>query len=158
MSVTFKSIIFRTRGGPTQGWGNIFRLSWFALYCRDHGVDNITFFVEGPEEVSSYISSLNFVVVNLDEGISLEDEEKIFSMHPESDVIVMEMLESNYDRQKTLKKFTKKLVVFDDLMEHQYCSDLLVCGQNLPNYGNKSISDDSTIFKTGYKYFMANCV
>ena len=77
-------------------------------------------------------------------------------MHPESDVIVMEMLESNYDRQKTLKKFTKKLVVFDDLMEHQYCSDLLVCGQNLPNYGNKSISDDSTIFKTGYKYFMAN--
>lgn len=154
--MTFKSVNFRTRGGSTQGWGNIFRLSWFASYCRDRGVNNITFFVEGPKEVSSYLASLNFVVVNLDEGISLEDEKKIFSKYPESDVIVMEMLESNYDRQKILKKFTKKLVVFDDLMDHQYCSNLLVCGQDLPNYGNKSISDDITIFKTGYRYFMAN--
>ena len=151
----FKSIYFRTRGGLTQGWGNIFRLSWFAGYCRSKGCNDITFFVEGPVEVCNYLISLDFLVVNLAEGITLEKEKKIFSQYKNSDLLIMEMLESHYERQLLLKNYTNKLVVFDDLLEHKYCSDLVFCGQNLPDYGNKFISDSSTDFKIGYKYFMA---
>ena len=46
-------IVYRTRGGPTQGWGNVFRLASFAERCRDRGHADATFLAEGPPEAVS---------------------------------------------------------------------------------------------------------
>ena len=148
-------IYFRTRGGPTQGWGNIFRLSTFASYCRERGCPDITFFVEGPQEVHDYLGTQRLRVVPIPEDIGLSDESEIFAKAPCADVLIIEMLDCNYQRQSHLRKFTDKLVVFDDLLDHGYCADLVVCGQPLPSYGNRCISDSRTEFLLGLDYFLS---
>ena len=150
-----KTIYFRTRGGSTQGWGNIIRLGAFAEYCRQKGHSNILFFVEGPVEVLNYIKNLDFRIIKLPEDISLDDEFEIFNKQPNADVIIMEMLDCNYYRQAMLKKYSNKLVVFDDLLDHIYCADIVVCGQALPNYDNKEISSKETTFLVGLEYFLS---
>ncbi len=148
------SIHFRSRGGATQGWGNIFRLATFARYCMEQGHGEICFFVEGPREVRTYLEEQDFKVVSLPEKLSLSEEAKIMSEYSNSDVLIMEMLECSYERQRMLRRHTGKLVVFDDLLDHYYCADIVVCGQVLPGYGNCSISEKRTRFFTGYDYFM----
>ncbi len=149
-----KNIYFRSRGGSSQGWGNIFRLVSFAAYCRQKEQYSIIFLVEGPKEVSDYIKRHGFRVVELPEDISLAEESKVFSCYPKSDIIIVEMLDCNYLRQRMLKEHCSKLVVFDDLLDHIYCADFVVCGQALPDYGNKEVSDPSTQFFLGFDYFL----
>lgn len=145
---------FRTRGGPIHGWGNIFRLVSFAGYCRERGVQSILFFVEGPKEVQDFILKQGFSVVHLPENLSLEEEEGIVSNYPRPDVLIIEMLDCNYYLQTMLRKHTHKLIIFDDLLDHYYCADLVVCGQALPDYGNLDISAPGTDFLLGFEYFL----
>ncbi len=149
-----KTLYFRTRGGPVHGWGNIIRLGSFAEYCRKRGHKDILFFVEGPDTVISYLNHCGFQVVKLLEDVSLEEESDIFSKYSKSDVLIVEMEDCNYYRQLMLKEYTLKLVVFDDLLDHQYCADMVVCGQALPSYGNKEISNPDTKFLLGFNYFL----
>ena len=149
-----KTLYFRTRGGPVHGWGNIIRLGSFAEYCRGYGHKDIRFFVEGPKEVVTYLNHCGFKVVELPEDVSLEDESNIFSKYTKPDVLIVEMEDCNYYRQQMLKEHTPKLIVFDDLLDHQYCADLVVCGQALPSYDNKEISNPDTQFLLGFDYFL----
>ena len=149
-----KRVYFRTRGGPTHGWGNIFRLVSFAEYCRQQGQQDLLFFVEGPPEVTECLENLCFKVISLGEDVGLVREREILKKYPRPDVMVMEMLDCTYERQAVLKEFAKLLVVFDDLLDQRYCADLVICGQDLPGYGNQSISDQGTRFFTGPEYFM----
>ena len=149
-----ETLYFRTRGGPVHGWGNIIRLSSFAEYCRRRGHKDVCFFVEGPEEVVAYLNHCRFQVIELPEDVSLGDESNIFSKYSKPDVLIVEMEDCNYYRQQMLNEHTHKLVVFDDLLDHQYCADLVVCGQELPNYGNKEISNPDTQFLLGFNYFL----
>ena len=149
-----ETLYFRTRGGPVHGWGNIIRLSSFAEYCRRRGHKDVCFFVEGPEEVIAYLNHCRFKVIELPEDVSLGDESNIFSKYSKPDVLIVEMEDCNYYRQQMLNEHTHKLVVFDDLLDHQYCADLVVCGQALPNYGNKEISNPDTQFLLGFNYFL----
>ena len=149
-----QKLYFRTRGGPLHGWGNIFRLEAFASFCRENAPSDIRFFVEGPGEIIKYLERKGFKITLLPEDISLEEESRIFAEYPKADVIFMEMLDSNYSRQAVLKKYTRQLVVFDDLLDHRYCADIVLCGQDLPGYGNIDISDRNTKFLTGTKYFL----
>jgi len=149
------TLYFRTAGGPQQGWGNVVRLTSFAEYCRDTGgFTDITFFVEGPEEVQQYVTDRNFAVVPLVDSITAKAEKQEMENHPRADYIIVEMLNISFGRQKMLKKHAEKLIVFDDLLDHRYCADLVVCGQALPSYGNKDISSLDTTFKVGLEYFL----
>ncbi len=146
-------IYFRTRGGPFQGWGNVHRLASFARYCKQRGHEEIRFFVEGPDAVHKFLRDEGFETVELQEDISLQDEWRAFNRHPKAELIVMEMLECHYDRQAMLLEHSEKLAVFDDLLDHSYCADLVVCSQALPSYSNCKISDRRTDFLLGFEYF-----
>ncbi|MBW1740204.1 MAG: hypothetical protein JRJ42_03600 [Deltaproteobacteria bacterium] len=102
----------------------------------------------------TYIEGQGFSTVDLPEDVSLKEESKVISNYPMPDIFVVEMLDCNYERQGMLKKHTHKLVVFDDLLDHIYCADLVVCGQALPDYGNKDISGAETKFLIGFDYFL----
>ncbi|QGY40886.1 hypothetical protein GM415_12350 [Pseudodesulfovibrio cashew] len=147
-------ILFRTRGGPTQGWGNVFRLAAFADLCKERGETDIHFLVEGPKEVPAFIESRGYPVTGLPDEVSLEDEGAALEALGRFDLVIMEMLECHHLRQRLLKRFADKVVVFDDLLDHTYECDLVICGQDLPSFGNISISSPATRFETGYDYFM----
>ncbi len=149
-----QSIHFRTRGGPSQGWGNVFRLTGFAEYCRERGHGTIRFFAEGPNDVIDFLRGRGFETVPLKEGTSVESEERILSAHASADVAIMEMLDCTLSRQDLLTRHTKLLAVFDDLLDHRYSADVVVCGQALPGYGNIDISSPTTTFLTGYDFFL----
>jgi spore coat polysaccharide biosynthesis predicted glycosyltransferase SpsG len=149
-----KKVFFRTRGGGNYGWGNVVRLTAFASYCNSRENYDVIFFAEGPEDVHSYIRHRGFKVVKLPENITPEEEVKRLKEYSRPDIIIMEMLDCTYERQRALKKNTDTLVVFDDLLDHIYCADIVVCAQLLPSYGNSEISDNHTRFLTGFEYFL----
>ena len=148
------SIHFRTRGGPNHGWGNIHRLANFAGRCRNVGHDNIRFFAEGPSNIAGYLDERGFETTPLAEDISLEDERRILASHPRAGVLICEMLDCTPDLQTLLADHADKLVIFDDLLDHRYDADLVVCAQALPAFGNIEISTPGTSFLAGYEYFM----
>ncbi len=147
-------LTFRTRGGPTQGWGNVFRLASFARYCREAGDARITFFAEGPREVCSYLEGQGFEVEMLPEDVEPEEEHARLSAHEPSDVVFAEMLDITPERQAVLRQHGDRLVVFDDLCDHVYDADLVVCGQDLPSHANTDLSHSRTRFLVGYEYFL----
>jgi spore coat polysaccharide biosynthesis predicted glycosyltransferase SpsG len=114
----------------------------------------VRFFVEGPDEVVSFLRNRGFEIVTLAEDIPYTQEETVLSTFPQSDVTIMEMLDCNWKRQSILRKHTRQLVVFDDLLDHTYCADVVVCAQSLPGYGNIRLSSSNTQFLLGYEYFM----
>lgn len=147
-------LFFRTRGGPTQGWGNVVRLASFAGACRARGCEDLTFFAEGPPEVHAYLRERGFAVVALPDEVTWKDEVAAYEAAGRSSVTVVEMLDVTPERQALLRRFTDRLVVFDDLCDHVYDADLVVCGQALPSYGNRELSAQETRFLLGYDYFL----
>ena len=148
------AIFFRTRGGPTQGWGNVVRLASFAQWCRDAGNHEITFFAEGPAEVATYLRERGFEVVHLPDDIDLEAEARALSEHGRAAKVFVEMLDVTPERQALLHGVCDQLIVFDDLCDHIYDADLVVCGQSLPSHANRSLSSEGTRFLTGPEYFL----
>lgn len=149
-----KRILCRTRGGRTQGWGNVFRLASFAEFCRARGRAEVTFFAEGPDEVVRFLESRGFPVVHLGEGVTLEEERAALAAHDRVDLVMVEMLDVTPGRQRLLREHTDRLVVFDDLCDHVYDADLVVCGQALPSHANRHLSAAGTKFLVGYDYFL----
>jgi len=147
-------IHFRTRGGPVQGWGNVHRLAAFAAMCRERLAAEILFFAEGPNAVADFLRQRDFEVEALADDIDLAAEEQRIARYPAGDVAIMEMLECTYARQRMLKRHARRLVVFDDLLDHRYGADVVVCGQPLPAYANRAISDSGTAFYCGLDYFI----
>ena len=145
---------FRTRGGPTQGWGNIFRLASFAHYCKEASAVDAVFFAEGPPEVETYLLEQGFEVHMLPEGLNAAEEELLLAQHERFEVIFVEMLDITPQRQAILRTMTNRLVVFDDLCDHAYDADLVVAGQDLPSHANRTISAPGTEFLVGYDYFL----
>lgn len=145
---------FRTRGGPTQGWGNIFRLASFALYCQGKGDVQSVFFAEGPPEVASYLEAQGFEVVMLTEDITPAEEDEILAQHEPVEIFFAEMLDITSERQTVLRKHAERLVVFDDLCDHIYNAHLVVSGQDLPSHANRTLSHPMTEFLVGYDYFL----
>ena len=146
---------FRTKVGPLDGWGNLFRLVALANFCLSRGELEAQFVVEGPEAaVVELIRQHGFSVTVLPEGVGVEDERRIQEDLPEASIIIVEMLNCTYERQSMLRRRTNKLVVFDDLLDQRFSADLVIGCQELPGYGNKSISDSHTKFLHGYEYFV----
>jgi spore coat polysaccharide biosynthesis predicted glycosyltransferase SpsG len=147
-------LCFRTRGGPIQGWGNIYRLASFADYCRERLDAAVVFVVEGPPEVHRFLEERDFSVVALPEDLSVAEEGQAWAAQGPIDAIIMEMLEVTYARQEMLREHAEQVVVFDDLCDHRYCADLVVCGQALPSTANRDLSADHTRFLVGPDYFL----
>ena len=149
-----QTIYFRTRGGSAYGWGNVHRIAYFAERCRSLGHDKIKIFAEGPKSVINYFKSLGFETIELLENIQPKSETLVWSKFEKCQVLICEMLDITPEKQKFLRGFTDKLVIFDDLLDHNYDADLVVSGQEVPIVGNLEISSASTKFMTGFKYFI----
>lgn len=147
-------IQFRTRGGPTHGWGNVHRLADFADFCRARGHDRIRFVVEGPESVPQYLRQRGFEALYLGDEATLADEARTLDANGRALVTIAEMLECHPARQRLLREHSGRLVVFDDLFDHAYDADLVVCGQALPHYGNVQLCGPDCRFLLGYDYFL----
>ncbi len=150
-----RRILYRTRGGPTQGWGNIVRLTSFADWCRERGHQDVLFAVEGPDDVAAYVEEQGFEVLHLGDDVSLESERAALEAHGPFDLVFVEMLDVTPARQRMLRAVGGKLVVFDDLCDHVYDADLVVCGQGLPSHANQHLSADDARFLVGYDYFLS---
>ena len=100
------------------------------------------------------MSERGFEVIQLPEDVSVQDEAQAWTQLGPSDAIIMEMLEVTWARQEMLRAHTAKLVVFDDLCDHTYCADLVVCGQVLPSTANQDLSASHTQFLMGLYYFL----
>lgn len=147
-------LYFRTRGGPTQGWGNIFRLASFAKHCQEKGQGSPLFLAEGPPEVIQYLEKRGFPTAALKEDLPLEEEEAQLRRYGHADVIFVEMLDVTPERQDLLNRYCDQLVIFDDLCDHIYDADLVVCGQALPSHANRDLSSARTRFLVGPEYFL----
>ncbi|HED66655.1 MAG TPA: hypothetical protein ENJ09_13995, partial [Planctomycetes bacterium] len=154
MSERDNRIHFRTRGGPTQGWGNVYRLASFAEQCRQRGHGQPLFFAEGPETVASFLRNRGFDVVHLPDGIGIEEERRVLADHSHAEATFLEMLEATPELQRLHRESTNLLVVFDDLCDQVYEADLVVCGQGLPSHANQALSAEGTEFLVGYDYFL----
>ena len=147
-------LAFRTRGGPTQGWGNVFRLASFAEHCRQAGSMETRFFVEGPPAVETFLVDRGFDVVTLPEDLDLVQEERVLARHDSAEVLFVEMLDITPERQRLLRRHADRLVVFDDLCDRIYDAHLVVCGQELPSHANQELGNPETRFLVGYDYFL----
>jgi len=142
-----RKIYFRTSAGGKEGWGNIFRLLTIYQILKKKEKFNNLFIFQGNNFVSKHLKSNNIRNIKLKNKVSLIDEEKILKKIGNSDITIMEMLDCNFYRQKIYKKYTKKLIVFDDILKNKYCSDKLICAQ----YTKKKIKNIN--FYSGYNYF-----
>lgn len=148
-------LFFRTRGGAEQGWGNVFRMAALAESCRRAGWTDQVFFAEGPAAVIGYLRSRELQVVPLPEGVSLAQEEQALAAQGRAATVFVEMLDVTPGRQRVLRAHGERLVVFDDLCDHVYQADVVVCGQDLPSHANAALSDPRTRFLVGYEWFPA---
>ncbi|MGE4279596.1 MAG: hypothetical protein AB7G62_08415 [Magnetospirillum sp.] len=147
-------VALRTRGGPSQGWGNVYRLAAVATALRARGHEIVCFLAEGPPEVAQMLRQRGFPAQELPDGLTAGAEADILTRAPKADLCVVEMLEIKPERQRLLRSVWPRLVVFDDLADQRYDADLVVCGQDLPGYGNQGLSAPGCRFLTGYGYFM----
>lgn len=145
-------LVFRTRGGPTHGWGHIYRLLTIAEAVRARGLTVRAFLVEGPDQVADFVRKRGFEVVKLPDDVGLEAEEKALQPFKGVALFVAEFLDVTWWRQKLWKTIGRRLLVLDDLMDHRYCADVVICAQDLPAYGNIAISETKR-FLTGPQYF-----
>lgn len=146
-------IAFRTRGGPTQGWGNIFRLLNIADQARMRGLTVRAFAVEGPDVVADFVRGRGYEVIALPDDVGLDAEEKALEAVRGVSVMVAEMLDIHWRRQSLLKRVARRLIVLDDLLDHRYCADVVICAQDLPATANIGLSAPDTRFLVGPKYF-----
>jgi len=117
-------------------------------------VTDAHFVAEGPPEVAAFLEGRGFGVTLLPDDIELEAESQAWASLPRCDAIVAELVDINLARQKMLRQHADSLIVFDDLLDHVYCADIVVCGQELPAYGNQAMSAAGTRFLVGYEYFL----
>ena len=148
-------IQIRTRVGPRHGWGNLYRLLSFARVMQSDVAADFRLLVEGSN-LEQVVNPKSGTLVQLREDISLEEEEQILVQSPRADLTIIEMLDCDYEIQELYRRYSKKLCVFDDLLDKSYCADLVICGQQLPYYGNIEVSHPDTRFLTGYEFFIAD--
>lgn len=142
-------IYFRTRGGASQGWGNIVRLTTVIKFLNKKKIKTLVFF-EGDRNIHNYFNKNKINCFRMKENISIIDEKKIYANFHKPDVFIIEMINCNYQRQILLKKHSKMLVVFDDILSHKYIADVVISMQNRKN---KIIKSNKTKFVSSYNFF-----
>ena len=148
-----KKIFIRCKAGKNDGWGNLQRQFNIAELI-DKRKYKIIFFFQGSNKGYQFLKK-SFLTIKLKENISLEKELKILGNFDNSDFFIIEQLNISLLAQRKYKSITKKLIIFDDLLQNQYhCNDLFCCQIN-NNYkltlNNKKNKIDRFFY--GYKYF-----
>lgn len=149
-----RTITLRTRGGPRHGYGNVYRLLGVAEFLRRAGVPRVRFLLEGPQEVAGIVRRAGFEAWVLDEGLDPAEEARALAELEPSDLCIVEMLDLDVARQRVLKARTRRLVIFDDLLDQRYEADLVVCGQDMKRDGDAVLRGPHTTLFSGYEWFL----
>ena len=146
-----KNILFVSRIGGVNGWGNYYRLKCVANFL-DKKKFNIFFFIEtSNKDFKDFDKSFNTYLFDY----SVEDFRKslpiIRMISPE--IISCEVYRLPLYKQLIYKKLTSKLIIFDDIYSSRnYNCDIFIACQKFKKPTNFGYINATDIYE-GYKYF-----
>lgn len=148
-----KKIFIKTKASKIDGWGNLQRqFNLFQLI--DKRKYEITFFFQGSRKGYSFLKK-NSKTIFIPYKCSQNNEINLIKKNGHCDYFLVEQLYIPISYQKELKKISKKLIIFDDLLNNNYFCDTLFCCQENNNYLKviRNNKNSITKFYYGYKYF-----
>ncbi len=142
-----KKYFIRTSAGDKLGWGNLHRM--LILYrILKQKTKHVYFYVKGNKSVFNYLDKEKISFIKITNN-NLKKENEILKKNGQADISFIEVLNSSLRLQKIYKYNSKKLVVFDDLLNNKYICDILFCCQTKKNLKIKNIKK----IYNSYKYF-----
>lgn len=145
-------IYFRTSGGKLHGWGNIIRLTTIIKFFNKKKIKTILFF-EGDDKIENFLIKNKIKYFRLKNNISASEEESFYKKFYKPDIFFLEMIKPNLKRQSILKKYSKMLVVLDDVLKHKYCADLVISMQKKNNIKKSIFLNKNLKFFNDYNLF-----
>ncbi len=142
-----KKYYVRTSAGSKLGWGNLHRMIIIYDFLKQKKND-VYLHVQGNKSVFNYLNKkkINFLKIK---NNNYKKENEILKKKSLADISFIEVLKPSLRLQKIYKENSKKLVVFDDLLESKYNCDKLFCCQTKKNHKIKNIKK----IYNSYKYF-----
>ena len=142
-----KKYFIRTSAGDELGWGNLHRMLILFKILKQK-TKHVYFYVKGNKSVYNYLDKekISFIKITTN---NLKKENEILKKNGQADISFIEVLSSSLRLQKIYKYNSKKLVVFDDLLNNKYICDILFCCQKKKNHKLKNIKK----IYNSYKYF-----
>lgn len=146
-----KKIFIRSKGDQINGWGNVIRQFTIAKYLSKKNFE-IFFFVEAESNLFKLLRSSKIQIYRLDKDIKIKKEKEILNECGRCDFAIIEMLNPSLALQKLYKDKSKKIIVYDDLLQGKYISDFLISCQEIKLKKEKRLNKRLKFLK-GYSYF-----
>ncbi len=124
--MSFK-ISIRCDGGVSLGTGHIIRQLMIAKELKKRANLTVEFFMKDIEEGVKRVEKEGFVVRKFSKTLSLNDEAKFianFLKKNNTDLLIVDILDTSKEYISTLKETGVKIVSFDDHSEGKYLADL----------------------------------
>ncbi len=146
-----KKIFIRSKGDQINGWGNVIRQFTIAKHLSKKNF-KIFFFVEAESNLFKLLRSPKIQIYRLKKNIKIKKEKKILNECGKCDFAIIEMLNPSLALQRLYKDKSKKIIVYDDLLEGKYISDFLISCQEIKLSKEKKLNKTLKFLK-GYDYF-----
>jgi len=153
-----KTIVIRTKGGMSYGWGHVIRSRTLARHLKESGrYAHVIVVAESDKylrgRLETYKLNYLFVSDSKDEAISLEEVE--FLQGVNVDLVVFDMLRVPDSLLEAYRLYGSKIVIFNDMADKDYSVDMMIYPQNQeldPSYSS------SRHYLVGADYFIINPV
>ena len=147
-----KRLQIYTEGSPEIGLGHIIECISIKDVLEDHyGLDESFFIVNGDKKAEDFLRSKRIKFCIVENGfISPGDIIKQY------DAVLVNKKHVKYEFLKILRRFTKKLIVIDELGEKKITADLLVNFSINPKLHKYKFPDSKPITLFGPEYFPAS--
>ena len=146
-----KKVFIKCKASEKDGWGNLQRQFNIAELI-DKRKYIIIFFFQGSTKGYEFLKK-KYLTINFDKKINLTLEKKLIEKYGIADIFIIEQLKISLKAQKIYSSVSKKLIIFDDLLENNYrCTYLFCCQKNDNYYKIKNNTYNSYLkFFYGYK-------
>ncbi len=149
-----KKVFIRSKGDQNSGWGNVIRQLKISQYLIQKKY-KVYFFIETDSNLSRFLISSKIKIIKLKKNISIKNEKKILKKYGKSNFSIIEMLKPPIYLQKFYLEISTKLIIYDDLLDGKYLSNILISCQD-SNLEKKRVLNKNLKFYSGYKYFPIN--
>lgn len=146
-----RNILFISRIGGVNGWGNYFRLRYVANLLNKKQF-NIFFFIEtSNKDFKEFDKGFNTFLFNYSVNDFKKSLSIIKSISPE--IISCEVYKLPLYKQLIYKRLTSRLIIFDDIYStRNYNCDVFIACQKFKKPKNFGFINAKEIYE-GYKYF-----